>query len=95
EQLQGRYPLELTRLTNNINSLIQHAQARQKRFRDSLGDLAHSLKTPLAVLQGLADRDPPLSPEEHAILEDQVQRMNQIVAHQLQRAAASGRTTLT
>ena len=92
EKLQGRYPKELNRLTSNINSLIQHAQARQQRYRDSLGDLAHSLKTPLAILQGIADQ--PGSHSEQTVRE-QVERMNQIVSHQLQRAAASGRHLLT
>ncbi len=95
ERLAGSYPRELTPLTSNINSLIRHAQARQQRYRDSLGDLAHSLKTPLAILQGLADRRDPMAQEEQRSLGEQVERMNQIVGHQLQRAAASGRTSLT
>ncbi|MEJ2590925.1 MAG: ATP-binding protein [Candidatus Thiodiazotropha sp.] len=95
EQLQGDYPKELSPLTSNINSLIQHARARQQRYRDSLGDLAHSLKTPLAILQGLADRAEPMQAEEQSLLSEQVRRMNQIVGHQLQRAAASGRSSLT
>lgn len=92
EKLQGQYPKELNRLTSNINSLIQHAHARQQRYRDSLGDLAHSLKTPLAILQGIADQ-----PGEypHQSVSEQVERMNQIVSHQLQRAVASGRHVLT
>jgi two-component system sensor histidine kinase PhoQ len=95
EQLQGRFPRELSLLTSNINSLIRHAQARQQRYRDSLGDLAHSLKTPLAILQGLADRRDAIGQDEQRSLGEQVQRMNQIVGHQLQRAAASGRSSLT
>jgi two-component system sensor histidine kinase PhoQ len=95
EQLEGSYPRELSPLTSNINSLIRHAQARQQRFRDSLGDLAHSLKTPLAILQGLADRRDSMGEDEHRSMDEQVQRMNQIVGHQLQRAAASGRSSLT
>ncbi|MEJ2692907.1 MAG: ATP-binding protein [Candidatus Thiodiazotropha sp.] len=95
ERLQGRYPRELSPLTSNINSLIQHAGARQQRYRDSLGDLAHSLKTPLAILQGLADQSGPPAGEERRLLSEQVKRMNQIVGHQLQRAAASGRTSLS
>lgn len=95
EQLQGEYPKELSPLTSNINSLIRHARARQQRYRDSLGDLAHSLKTPLAILQGLADRNDPIESEEQHLLSEQVRRMNQIVGHQLQRAAASGRSSLT
>jgi two-component system sensor histidine kinase PhoQ len=92
EKLQGDYPKELNRLTSNINSLIQHAQARQQRYRDSLGDLAHSLKTPLAILQGIADQPGSYS---HQTVREQVDRMNQIVSHQLHRAAASGRHLLT
>ena len=95
EQLEGRFPRELSPLTSNINSLIRHAQARQQRYRDSLGDLAHSLKTPLAILQGLADRHDPMGREEQQSMGEQVQRMNQIVGHQLQRAAASGGGSLT
>jgi two-component system sensor histidine kinase PhoQ len=95
EQLQGSYPRELSPLTSNINSLIQHARARQQRYRDSMGDLAHSLKTPLAILQGMADQSEPLAAEKQQLLSEQVRRMNQIVGHQLQRASASGRSSLT
>jgi two-component system sensor histidine kinase PhoQ len=95
EELQGSYPRELSPLTSNINSLIRHARARQQRYRDSLGDLAHSLKTPLAILQGLAEQSDPMARQEQHLLNEQVKRMNQIVGHQLQRAAASGRTSLT
>lgn len=95
EQLQGVYPRELSPLTSNLNSLIRHARARQQRYRDSLGDLAHSLKTPLAILQGLADQSSPVGRQEQQLLSEQVTRMNQIVGHQLQRAQASGRTSLT
>lgn len=95
EQLQGSYPQELSSLTSNLNSLLQHARARQQRYRDSLGDLAHSLKTPLAILQGLADQREPVVKEQQRLLSEQVGRMNQIVGHQLQRAAASGRSMLT
>jgi two-component system, OmpR family, sensor histidine kinase PhoQ len=95
EQLEGSYPKELSPLTSNINSLIRHARARQQRYRDSLGDLAHSLKTPLAILQSLADQADPVAREQQRMLSQQVERMNQIVGHQLQRAAASGRTSLT
>jgi two-component system sensor histidine kinase PhoQ len=95
DQLKGDYPKELSRLTSNINSLIRHAQARQQRYRDSLGDLAHSLKTPLAVLQGITESDSDNPHTTRKVLNEQVQRMNQIVSHQLQRAAASGRAVLT
>ena len=53
-QLGGGYPRELQGLTVNINSLIRHAESQQARYRHSMDDLAHSLKTPLAVIQGYA-----------------------------------------
>lgn len=90
--LTGRYPRELRLLTDNINSLIQHARTRQQRYRDSLGDLAHSLKTPLAILQTLVERK--RGDEDGRAFLEQVERMNQIVSHQLQRASASGRKVL-
>jgi len=92
EKLSGGYPSELQRLTSNINSLIHHSRASQERYRNSLGDLAHSLKTPLAVLQGATEAQD--TQQLHAALEEQLPRMNEIVQHQLQRAAATGQTTL-
>jgi two-component system sensor histidine kinase PhoQ len=94
DRLSGDYPRELQGLTQNINSLIRHAETRQQRYRDSLGDLAHSLKTPLAILQGLADQLRHGEGDQQQTLTEQVGRMNQIVSHQLQRAAASGRAML-
>ena len=39
-------------VTDNLNTLLTHERARQKRYRDALADLAHSLKTPLALVRG-------------------------------------------
>lgn len=54
-RLQGRYPGELRPLTDNLNRLLDHEHARQRRLDHALGDLAHSLKTPLAVMRGAID----------------------------------------
>jgi len=51
DSLDGSYPKELTGLTSSLNSLIEHSKTVQVRYRNSLDDLAHSLKTPLAILQ--------------------------------------------
>ena len=61
-------------------------RARQARYKDALDDLAHSLKTPLAVLR-TALNEPAQLP---AMVAQQVARMDGIVQHQLGRAAASG-----
>ncbi|MFV1993285.1 MAG: ATP-binding protein, partial [Acidiferrobacterales bacterium] len=94
KNLAGDYPVELRGLTNNLNQLIASAQANLLRYRNSLGDVAHSLKTPLAVLRAAIENknDHDKLPE---IAQEQVNRMANIVDYQLQRAATSGRTTLT
>jgi two-component system, OmpR family, sensor histidine kinase PhoQ len=54
-QVEGRYPMEITALTDNLNTLIAQERVRQTRFREALSFLAHSLKTPLAVLHTALD----------------------------------------
>ena len=86
EAIKGRYPAEITALTSNLNTLITQERTRQTRYREALSFLAHSLKTPLAVLRtGLAE--PTALP---AVVAEQVARMDGIVQHQLARAAAGG-----
>jgi two-component system, OmpR family, sensor histidine kinase PhoQ len=85
-QVQGRYPAEIAALTDNLNTLIQQERVRQTRYKEALSFLAHSLKTPLAVLR-TALADPPRLAQS---VEQQVARMDDIVQHQLGRAAASG-----
>ena len=52
QQIDGDYPTEVKGVTDNLNTLLTHERARQKRYRDALADLAHSLKTPLALVRG-------------------------------------------
>ena len=94
EHLDGTYPKELTGLTSSLNSLIEHSKLVQTRYRNSLDDLAHSLKTPLALMQSFCDRKSAESGEEHGLVREQVERMDGIIEHQLQRAAVSGRAAL-
>jgi two-component system sensor histidine kinase PhoQ len=49
--IEGRYPDEIVALTDNLNTLIQQERVRQSRYKEALSFLAHSLKTPLAVLR--------------------------------------------
>jgi two-component system sensor histidine kinase PhoQ len=94
EHLEGTYPKELTGLTSSLNSLIEHGKRAQARYRNSLDDLAHTLKTPLALMQSFCDRKSGQLGEERALVREQVERMDEIIDHQLQRAAVSGRATL-
>ena len=92
-RLQHTYPGELKSLTDNINALLGHQNEHLERYRHTLGDLAHSLKTPLAVLQSSVEEQHSYK-ELKAVLQEQVNRMNQITEYQLQRAAAAGQTPL-
>lgn len=94
ERLAGRYPRELQGLTGNLNALLDQADAHLARYRNALGDLAHSLKTPLAVLRG-ALTAPVIDAEAAEVAQQQIERMSRIIEYQLKRAAASGRSHLT
>jgi two-component system sensor histidine kinase PhoQ len=82
---EQNYPTEITPLTDNLNILLSREQYQHQRYRNAMDDLAHSLKTPLAVLNGLTDNDS-LGRSELATMREQTARMNQIVSYQLQRA---------
>ena len=90
-QIQQSYPQEIEHLTRNINLLLQQERDQKTRYRNALGDLAHSLKTPLAVLQnGLGN----IENSSDSTLKEQVSRMNSIVEYQLQRAATAGASSI-
>jgi len=92
ERLSNDYPLELSRLALSINQFIESERLHLSRYRNTLADLAHSLKTPLAVIRNQLDSGESGEELRWTVLE-QVGRMDQIVAYQLSRAATSGHTT--
>lgn len=89
QRLEGQYPIELQGLAGNLNTLISSERAHLERYRNTLADLAHSLKTPLAILRGLVP-SPELNSGARNTLQTQVSRMDEIVEYQLKRAAAKG-----
>ncbi|MEO8810630.1 MAG: ATP-binding protein [Rhodanobacter sp.] len=93
EQLDSQYPLELTGLTERINAFITNERELRTRYRHTLADLAHSLKTPLAVIRSQLESTASDDGSRRASVLDQVRRMNELVAYQLARAATSGRQT--
>lgn len=88
ERIKGSYPKEIWRLTDNINALLEHERTQQTRYRNALADLAHSLKTPLAVMRGALNEMP--ADNHTSGMDEQIERMDHIIAHQLQRAATAG-----
>lgn len=93
DALSTRWPRELDGVATNLNALLAAERERIARYRNTLGNLAHNLKTPLAVmrasLHGAASVD-----ELRAPFEREIDRMNGIVEHQLRRAAPGGGATV-
>ena len=93
QQLANDYSDELKELASMLNKLIVNERTHLKRYRDTLADLAHSLKTPLSVLTGLYTQGE-LNTVDIQMLKTQTQQMRQLVDYQLQKAAAKGHQTL-
>ena len=87
DSLSGNYPNEIQQLTDNINRFIVNEREQGLRHKETLGNLAHSLKTPLAVMQSALQNKTEIA-EFSQICEEQLYRMNQIVGYQLQRATS-------
>ncbi len=88
-RMSERHPRELEPLTESINAFIESERENLERQRNILADLAHSLKTPLAVLRSRMDSGTD-GVELRTELEEQLKRMNDLVGYQLSRAASGG-----
>lgn len=91
DRLSGTYPRELTPLTENLNALLTTERANAEQYSRALGDLAHSLKTPLAVLTSQIDAGNRPGPAE---IRETVTQMQARIRAELDRAARSGRRTM-
>jgi signal transduction histidine kinase len=94
-RLEGNYPGEIQPLVDDLNALLDHQEDQVKRAISKAGDLAHGLKTPLAILSQEADRAEKSGQTEiSATINQQVLRMRRQVDYHLAhaRAAASGAT---
>lgn len=91
DRIGDDYPPELSPLAHNLNGFIAAEKASRERYRRAMDDLAHSLKTPLAVMTNALEpsvrsREPSQS---QTLLREQLQRMKAAVGYQLSRAAAA------
>ena len=87
-QVEGVYPPEIAPLAQELNSLITHNKNIVERARTHVGNLAHALKTPLAVLQNEAQGGK-TTPSK--LVAKQTEIMRQQVDHHLRRARAAAR----
>ena len=90
-QLEEQVPDELQPLVAQINHLLSHTEDSLKRSRNALGNLGHALKTPLAVLVSLLDREEfRQCPELQGALRLQLEHIEQRIARELGRARLAG-----
>ncbi len=90
--IDGTYPVEIQPMVDEMNNLIDNNRKVVERARTQVGNLAHSLKTPIAVLanEAAAGRD-----VKAELVRAQAAAMHQQVDHYLTRAriaAQSGGT---
>ncbi|MEE4276849.1 MAG: ATP-binding protein [Halieaceae bacterium] len=88
--LGAPWPREVRPLVESLESLLRGEQQRRERLRNTLADLAHSLKTPLAVLRS-ADL---ASPDYAALQREQLERMDEVMQWHLQRATGGSHRLL-
>lgn len=90
-QLDRQVPQELEPLVDQVNHLLHHTEDTLRRSRNALGNLGHALKTPLAVLISLSDRDELREhPELRRVLQEQLEQIDQRLARELGRARLVG-----
>jgi len=92
QSLSAGYPTELTGVARNMNLLVDSERARSERYRHTLDNLAHSLKTPLAAIRSILSEQ--RVSELTGRIEVQIERMNDIVRYQLRKPASYASKTI-
>ena len=82
EKLTGEYPSEINPLVHEMNGLLRHTSAVLERARWQIGNLAHTLKTPLAVITNESAHPSELS---HILISEQSALIRSQINHYLAR----------
>lgn len=92
ETITGSYPREIAPLADEVNELLRSNTQILERARNQVGNLAHGLKTPLAVLrnEAAAARDDALS----KVVSSETEKMTQLVTTYLDRARLAARSAV-
>ena len=89
-KLQQDYPLELSGVAKNLNALIEKEHCQREKYRGSMADLAHSLKTPIAIIKSELENIP-----NNTTIHNAFMRINDTIEYQLRRAVISGHNLLS
>lgn len=90
-RIEGPVPREIQPLVDEVNRLLVLLEHRVRQSRTAIGNLAHALKTPLAVLFQTAE-SPDLPPAHRATVRAQAGSMHERVERELRRARLAGTT---
>jgi len=92
QTITGTYPREIAPLAEEVNELLRSNTQILERARNQVGNLAHGLKTPLAVLRNEASaaKDNPLS----RVVTSESEKMTQLVTTYLDRARIAARSAV-
>jgi signal transduction histidine kinase len=89
-RIEGGYPAEVQPLIHDLNSLLEQRENAVRRALAKAGDLAHGLKTPLAVLAQEAERaEAEGQHEAAAAIHEQIERMRRQIDYHLAHARAA------
>jgi two-component system sensor histidine kinase PhoQ len=88
--LQHKYPLELSGVAKNLNALIEKEHCQREKYRGSMADLAHSLKTPIAIIRSELENTSHSTTIQNALM-----RIDDTIEYQLRRAVISGHNLLS
>jgi len=86
DRLGSEYPAELQPVAQELNALVDHNREVVERARRHVGNLAHALKTPIAVLKNAA-----ADGRSDEVLKQSVDEMEAFVERQLRRARVAAR----
>ncbi|MEE4216778.1 MAG: HAMP domain-containing sensor histidine kinase [Xanthomonadales bacterium] len=89
DEVEGEFPRDVQPLVNELNNLLEHNSVLLRRARNQLGDLAHSIKNPLTVINNEARG---MSTEKGPLILKQTADIAASVDHHLSRARAFGTT---
>jgi signal transduction histidine kinase len=95
-RLEGEYPDEVAPLVDDLNGLLDDRERRVARAAARAGDLAHGLKTPLAILaQEIARAEAAGQRDLAGAIRQQVARMQRQIDSHLAQARATAGVSLT
>lgn len=87
QQVNSIFPRELNPVVLSLNALLASLKRQREKLNHTLDELAHSLKTPLAVIRNSLhpEQGKATTASNYPLIEEQVSRMDKIIQYQLRK----------